>query len=515
VLTLADALARNARHHGARPAILDGETTLTWQQFAGRVHRAGGVLRARGVDEGARYAIYARNGPRFEEIKWAGYHANSVPATVNWRLAPPEVTHILKDSDARAVFVDAEFAPIFKSPELAPWRERIVLLDTAPCDIDAPRYDDLHAAANPVAAGSATPEDDAILLYTGGTTGRSKGVRLTHTNVVSCGAAFALGMRARPDDVFLHVPPMFHSADLLATGWILLGAANCYLPAFTPAAFLEAIARYRVTMTSTVPTMLIMILTDPAFEKADISSLRVMNFGSAPMDPQWVKRVAAAFPHVDISNTYGLTESSPDLTIFDPADFRAAIEAGDPKLASVGRPNIFDQLRIVGEDGEDAPPGEPGELWARGPNITRGYLNLPKVTKDAFRDGWFRTGDIARIDEDGYVYLLDRAKDMIISGGENVYCAEVEAALYKHPDVLECAVFGLPDAKYGEAVAAAVVPRADARPDPAEIIAHCRKLIAGYKIPRRIEVVEALPKTAMGKVMKTELRRAYGETAAA
>jgi acyl-CoA synthetase (AMP-forming)/AMP-acid ligase II len=251
-----------------------------------------------------------------------------------------------------------------------------------------------------------------------------------------------------------------------------------------------------------------MTLSDPAFADADVSSLRLLGWGASPMDAEWIKRVAKAFPEIDISNCYGLTETAPDLTIFDPDELRRAIADDDPALASVGKPNPLVTLRVVGPDGGDMPPGASGELWAKGPNITKGYLNLPEQTAAALGDGWLHTGDVASIDERGYVYLHDRLKDMIVTGGENVYCAEVESALYTHPGVHECAVVGLPDAKYGESVTAVVVSAPGAVLDAETLIEHCRPRIAGYKLPRRIEFVDALPKSAMGKVLKTDLREA-------
>ncbi len=212
-----------------------------------------------------------------------------------------------------------------------------------------------------------------------------------------------------------------------------------------------------------------------------------------------------------LSNTYGLTETSPDLTMFDPREFREAIEQDLPHMASVDKPNAIVDLRVVGADGRDVAPGASGELWARGPNIMKDYLNLPEETAEVLADGWLRTGDITRIDGNGYVYLLDRAKDMIISGGENVYSSEVENILYKHPDILECAVIGVPDDKLGEKLMAVIVPRPERAPPAEDIIAHCRAAIGGYKIPHLIEFVEAMPKNAMGKILKSELRKTYNQ----
>jgi long-chain acyl-CoA synthetase len=505
MLTLTQEFERAVRHYGPRQAIVDGDTVLTWAQYGERVGVAAGVLAALGLAKGRRFGIQAPNSPRFDELKWAGFRRGAVPVPINWRLAAPEIAHILTDAECEVIFVSAEFLAVYDAPELAPWRNKLICLaGEAPNGIAS--YDDLFAKAAPADIVPCSADEDAILQYTGGTTGRSKGVRISHANIITSQLGFAIGLRARPDDVYLHLAPMFHSADLLAFAWVLVGAGHAYLPAFSPAAFLDCVARNRVTATIAVPTMLMMTLSDPAFEEADLSSLRLLGWGASPMDPEWIKRVGAAFPEIDISNCYGLTETAPDLTIFDPDELRQAIATDDPALASVGKPNPVVALRVVGPDGTDVPDGASGELWARGPNITKGYLNLPEMTTSALSDGWLHTGDVARIDERGYVYLLDRVKDMIVSGGENIYCAEVESALYTHPGVHECAVVGLPDATFGEAVTAVVVAAPGAALDAAALIAHCRPLIAGYKLPRRVEFVEALPKSAMGKILKTTLR---------
>jgi long-chain acyl-CoA synthetase len=514
MLTLAEIFERTVRHHGQRPAIINGsgsgDASLTWAQYGERVAVAAGVLGDLGLTKGRRFGIQAPNSARFDELKWAGFRCGAIPVPINWRLVAPEIAHILADAACEAVFVAAEFLPVYDAPDLAPWRDKLICFggDAPESMAELPRYDALFEAAQPAGITPSAADEDAILQYTGGTTGRSKGVRISHTNVIASQLGFAAGLRARPDDVYLHLAPMFHSADLLATAWVLVGGANAYLPAFSPAAFLDCIARDRVTATIAVPAMLMMTLSDPAFETADVSSLRLLGWGASPMDAEWIKRVAKAFPDIDISNCYGLTETAPDLTLFDPDELRQAIADDDPALASVGKPNPLVTLRVVGPDGDDLPPGASGELWAKGPNITKGYLNLPEQTAAALSDGWLHTGDVASIDERGYVYLHDRLKDMIVTGGENVYCAEVESALYTHPGVHECAVVGLPDVKYGESVTAVVVAAPGASLDAETLIEHCRPRIAGYKLPRRIEFVEALPKSAMGKVLKTDLRAA-------
>ena len=510
--TLAMMLRTTVRHNRERTAIVADEARFTWREFGDRVARAAAVLAGLGVEPGERFAIIARNGFRFEEMKFAGYWLGAVPVPVNWRLAPPEIRHVLADSGCRLIAIEDEFAGVMEDEALAPWSDRVLQLGPAPADGASAPYEALLAECKPLPAHDGDEDDDAVLLYTGGTTGRSKGVRLSHRNILSNALHFGLATGARRDDIYLHAAPMFHSADLLATGWIMLGAGHSYLPGFTPAEFFRIAGTHRPTATTLVPTMIIMLLSDPGFAAADLSSLRLVNFGASPMAVEWIERMAKAFPDADFANCYGLTETAPDLTYFDPHELRAAIASGDRDgpVASVGKPSPGIEIRIVDGDGNDVPDGEPGELLARGANIMKGYLNLPEETARALRGGWLHTGDIARIDGEGYVYLLDRSKDMVISGGENVYSAEVEAALHQHPDVHEAAIIGVPDQRLGEAVFAVIVPRPGATPSEDEIVAHCRGRIGGYKIPRRMAFVDAMPKSAMGKILKGELRRIYG-----
>lgn len=516
-MNLVRALRSTIRHNGPRPALVDTSRTFTWAEFGERVERAAGALRSLGIERGARFAILARNGFRFEELKWAAFTLGAVPVPVNVRLAPPEIAAILEDCAAVRVLVETPFQGALEHPALAPWRARATDIGET-SGASAAAYEALLARADPVGAADPAPDEDAILLYTGGTTGRSKGVRLSHANILSNAVAFGLGVGARREHVYLHAAPMFHSADLLAMGWFLQGSAQAFLPMFSPAAFLEAIARYRVGAVVTVPTMLVATVSDPGIAKADVSSLRILIYGAAPMAAEWIERVAKRFPDADFFNCYGLTETAPDLTIFDAREFRAAIDrsiaTGDRSgpLLSVGKANVLNELAVVAPDGRVLGTGEAGELIARGPNIMAGYLNRPDETRAALRDGWLHTGDVARIDEAGYVYLLDRLKDVVITGGENVYSAEVEAVLHRHPSVAEAAVIGVPDERLGEAVMAVIVPTPDARPGDGELARHCRESLGGFKVPRRFAVVERLPKSALGKVLKGELRKEFGRS---
>ena len=480
--------------------------------FGERVARAAGVLAGQGLGPGTRFAICARNSPRFDELKWAGFRAGAVPVPLNWRLAPPEMAHVLGDSSCRRVFTEGRFAAAFEAPELAEWRDRLVVLDGE--GSQAPLYDELFAAADGAAPAEVGPDDDAILLYTGGTTGRSKGVRLSHRNVFGNGLQCAIAMQLRGHENFLHVAPMFHAADLLGTGYTLVGASHCYLPQFSGANLLAAFQDLRITDTMLTPTMIIMTLQEEGIEDYDLSSLEKIFYGSAPLASEWIKRAIETFAGVEIEQGYGLTETSPILTILPMSQHQRALESGElERLKGAGRAVVGVDLRIVGDDGKELPTGEAGEIVVRGPNVSKGYLNRPEATAEAFRNGWFHTGDVAKVDKEGYLYLLDRKKDMIITGSENVYSSEVEAALYQHPSVHECAVVGVPDERYGEAVFAVIVVAPGESLSEDEVVAHCRGKIGGYKIPRRMVFLDELPKSALGKILKNELRKTYGGAA--
>jgi len=501
-------LAENARIHGRRPAVLDGDGMFTWADFADRVARAAGVLRSLGLRRGERFAVVMRNSFRQAELLWAGYWSGIIPVPVNWRLSPAEIADILEDAECRLIAVEEEFLPTLESPALAAWRDRVLKVEAS--GGRKAEYEGLLATTAPVPLEPVLEHDDAILLYTGGTTGRSKGVRLSHRNILSNAWQIGLVSGIRTGDVYSHVAPMFHSADLHGTMGFLMGCSHVYLPQFTPAAAAALIERYRVTIAHWVPTMIKMFTEAPDVTRHDLSSLRMLFYGSSPMPVEWVRAVCALFSGIELYHCYGLTETSPLLTILDSASLRGCLESGDASLLkSAGRPLPGVELRILGDDGRPLPSGGTGEIVVRGPNVSKGYLKRERENADVFREGWFHTGDVGRMDEDGYLFLVDRKKDMIITGGENVYSSEVEAVLYRHPGISEAAVIGVPDDRYGEALFAVIVPKAGVTLTAEEIIDHCRAHIGGYKIPRRIALVDALPRTAVGKVQKAALRETY------
>ena len=503
-------LERAARCFPANPAMvpISGDPPLTWGEFVVRIRRVAGALRSLGVEAGDRFALLCRNDSRQAELIHAGYWMGAVPVPINYRLAPVEITAILDEVSPSLLAVEDHWASHIADSVLAGRREAVLSIgrDHGRCP-GAPVYEELRDASPEDEGGSCTEDDDALLLYTGGTTGQAKGVRLTHRNILTNGLQLVGPYSVAEDDVMLHVAPMFHSADLLGTPFSLSGAAHAYLPDFTPDAFLNAVQKSRATFTMLSPTLLIRIVRQGRFGDFDISSLRRLTCGSAPMDTVWIRRTMEALPGVELVHSYGLTETSPILTTLGWNHHLAG-----NRLRSVGRPLVGVELRIVDEEGSDLPAGEAGEIAVRARRVSPGYLDRPDETAAVFRGGWFFTGDVGRLDDEGFLYVLDRKKDMIITGGENVWSGEVEAALYRHPDVMEAAVIGVPEETWGEAILAVIVPEpgsdlADGGEDA--LIEHCRRFIGGYKVPRRFRFVDALPRSALGKPLKAELRRRY------
>jgi long-chain acyl-CoA synthetase len=511
MLTLTSALARTARLYGDRSAVLDARCRVTWSEFADRVARAGAILSSLGIAQGDRYGLVCRNSCRQAELIHAGYWIGAIPVPVNYRLAPPEIGYVLGNAACKFLIVEDVFTEVMCSDALLPWSDNVLLLADTKIDSQWPQYETLLEEARPAEMHDSAEAEDALLLYTGGTTGRAKGVRLSHLNVVANALQLGFELRPRSDDVYLHVAPMFHSADLLATPYAIAGAAQVYLPQFSGRAVLEAIQRYGVTVSMMTPTMLIMAMQDADIDRYDLSSLRQLIYGSSPMAVEWIRKMLRRFVDVEIIQGYGLTETAPILTLLPAAEHRHAIATGEHELLkSAGRPVPGVDLRIVDERGKEVAAGAAGEIIVRGPNVTKGYLKRPEATELAFHEGWFHTGDIGRTDERGYLYLLDRKKDLVITGGEMVFSSEVEAVLYRNPKVHECAVIGVPDETFGEALLAAVVSAPGHTLTEEELIAHCRGKIGGYKIPRRFVFLDALPKSAMDKILKTELRKSYG-----
>lgn len=461
-------LTRAARLFGGERAVVDGERSVTYAELVRRVRALGGL-------DAARVGYLGPNSLAHMEC-WLGLPAfGKVLVDLNYRLSVEELAFMVRDAGLDALVAD----------------------DPRAEQLGVPVVDYEALVAGPEHAFPGVDEDSvAAISYTGGTTGTPKGVMLSHRNLLSNALHnLAVTGHAR-EDRWLHVCPMFHVAgtsNVFACTWV--GATSAILPRFEPRSVLDAIERHRITHAVFVPTMLAMLLEHA--EGFDVSSLRHLQYAASPISPELQRRVLEWLPDCDVVQFYGMTEAAPTVTRLSRADHDTR-----PSSMGVVVPGVQAEVR-------DAVDGV-GELWVRGPNVMLGYWNRPEATAAALVDGWYRTGDLARQDEDGYFFMVDRAKDMIITGGENVYSVEVEAVLSQHPAVEEVAVFGVPSDRWGEAVHAVVVTRGAVSSD--ELVEHCRASLGGFKVPRSIELrAEPLPKSGAGKLLKNRLRDPHWE----
>jgi len=498
VQTFVHALRRAEATAADREALVCGDTRLTYRQFGDRLRRVHGSLLDLGVGAGDRVAILSLNSIPFTELYCGVSMAGRVQVPLNFRWAEPELAYALEDSGARILVCDRD------PGALADLVERVVRIDLG-------EYEDMIAAADAVDFDErAVAEDDlAGLFYTGGTTGVSKGVMLTHRNLVANAWNMQITQPLTADDRYLVMAPMFHAAGSISLlQSVFTGACQVVLPAFDPGTMLDLVERERITQTLGVPTMVAASVEEQLVRPRDVSTFRAYAHGGSPIAIEVLRRGAEAFPDTAFIHLYGATETAPLLT-----GMANEIELlGTEREKSAGQAVMGCEVVIRDGDGRPLPAGAVGEVTVRGANIMAGYWNKPEQTAAALREGWYWTGDVGRLDAEGYLYLLDRSKDMIITGGENVYCTEVEDALYTHPAILEATVFGIPSEQWGEAVHAVVVLRDGATADEAALIAHCRERIAGYKVPRSIAFQhDPLPKSGPGKVLKRELRAPYWE----
>jgi len=513
--TVADPIRHAARTVPTRAAVVCGSEVLDYRALQERCVGLAAGLSSLGLRQGDRVAVLAANCHRYLEAYLAIPAAGLVVVPLNTRLALPEVRAILQDAGARVLLTDRRPREL---AELAAEVERIV---SWPVD-----YERLMArspgpgvgAGDAAGAGggdrfdSLVGEDDlAALFYTGGTTGRSKGVMLTHRNLVANAFHKTLACRFDRDDVLLAIGPLFHvagTAPLLGLAW--LGATVVIQPTFDPGQALDLIERWGVTATLPVPTMLAALVDEQQARPRDVSSLRLLGHAGSPIASEVVRRAHETFPDAELAHFYGATETAPIVTCL-PHEER---ELKGPRFGSCGQPVPGVEVRVVGADGSVLPRGEVGEVVVRGPNVMAGYWRNPEATAAALVDGWYHTGDLGYQDDEAYLFLVDRLKDMIVTGGENVYSVEVEDVLARHPAVLEAAVFGIPDERWGEAVHAVVAVRPGYANEglDRDLDRHCRAAIAGYKVPKRIELrTDPLPKSGPGKVLKRALRAPFWE----
>jgi long-chain acyl-CoA synthetase len=491
-------------------ATIFGSRRRTWREIGDRVSRLAAALRVRGLGRGDRIAVLMLNQDRYIECYLAASWAGAAIVPLNTRWSTQENADALSDCGAKLLVVDNAFASAGKT--LAARSVKLIYADDGAAPEGMLEYEALIAASAPMQDAMAAPGDLAVILYTGGTTGRSKGVMLSHRNIIAnTFNVLAEGILAETS-VYLHAAPMFHAAN--ATGMyamFLSGGTSVVIKGFTPEAVFDAIERHKVTETILVPTMIQMIADHAGVRSRDLGSLKRILYGGSPISEAVLVRAHAALPGVEFIQAYAQSELSPIATILHARDH---VGAGRDRgrHRSGGRATFGVEIRIVEENDREVPRGTVGQICARGDVVMMGYWNRPEESAKAIVDGWMHTGDAGYMDEDGFVYLVDRVKDMIISGGENIYSVEVENVVAHHPAVAQCAVVGIPNETWGEAVHAVVMRKPGAKVDAADIIAFCKARIAHYKCPRSVDIRdEPLPMSGPGKILKRNMRAPFWE----
>src|ERR1700759_3598236 len=491
-MSLASLLTETAGRHADRPALKLDDTIVNYAVLNEGATRIAGLLKDRGLEPGDRVGIMLPNVPYFGVVYYGVLRAGGVVVPMNVLLKGREVEFYLSDSGARHLFAWHDFAEAAQAGAEAAGAEAILVKpgEFEQLVMNAPRAEEDDPRSG---------DDTAVILYTSGTTGTPKGAELTHSNLVTnClrGARELAGITE--DDVILGALPLFHSfgQTCCLNGAVSAGACLTLIPRFDPAKALEIIARDRVTLFDGVPTMYHAMLNHPSRANADVSTLRMCISGGSAMPVEVMREFEDAFGAI-ILEGYGLSETSP-VASFNPAD-------RERKPGSIGTPIAGVEMKVVDDDGHEVPQGEVGEIVIRGYNVMKGYWHRPDATAETIRDGWLYTGDMARVDEDGYFFIVDRKKDLIIRGGYNVYPREIEEVLYEHPDVREAAVLGVPHDEYGEEVGAAVALKEGASGSADDLRAFVKDQVAGYKYPRKLWLVDELPKGPTGKILKREI----------
>jgi long-chain acyl-CoA synthetase len=507
-MLMTQAIRRAAQVNPIGLALVDAETQLTWPQFVNRVARVAQGLRRCGLQKGDRVAILGLNSVSYLESLHAIWWAGCIAVPLNIRWSHSENTYAMKDSGALGLIADDEHFPA--AMKLAnsglPLRALIALQECS--DENWVSFQALRVG-DPMPADEVPMDEVAGIYYTGGTTGFPKGVMLSPMAMWSSSMSLALELGLGQNVRFLHAAPMFHIADSgISFAVTIVGGAHVFIPRFEPAAFVQCVNDHLVTNAMLVPTMIRMLLDHLAQTPAKLSTLEGIVYGGSSITEATIREALSRLPNCRLSQSYGQTELAP-MASYLASEYHEPSSAGSI-LRSAGRATYCVELKVANDEGQEHLRGEVGELWVRGPNVMLGYWNKAEQTTQALVDGWVRTGDAAVMSEDGFVTICDRIKDMIVTGGENVFSAEVENAVASHPDVTVVSVIAVPDAALGERVHAVIIPAAGKSLTLEDIQAHCRSEIAGYKIPRSVEFRnEPLPINAAGKVLKTELREPH------
>jgi acyl-CoA synthetase (AMP-forming)/AMP-acid ligase II len=507
MMKLPQILQRVAHEFPGQPGITYEGKTRTWTEILQRCERLAGGLAKLGLDKGDRLAILSHNSNRMAELFYGPLWIGVVPVPLNWRWTLPELTPCLEDCTPTALAVDADF--VDRGRELAalsPSIKTLIYLGEGEPPAGFVSYEAIVKEGEPVSYCPFGGEDLAVIVYTGGTTGRSKGVMLSHTNLyINATNHMEFDSIGKGASIVLS-GPMFHISSCCRVYIHTFMAVHMViLPQFDALALMENIQKYRITSVILISAMAALVLDHPRYREFDLSSLNRINYGAAPMPPSLISRLQQEFPGVGFYHGYGATEASGVISTLPAAD-HCLDGPNTQRLRSVGRPAAYIELRIVDAGDNEVEPGVVGEVVIRGPNVMQGYLNMPEATAEVLRDDWYHTGDAGYRDEDDYIYLVDRMKDMIISGGENVYSVEVERAIDLHSAIRQCAVIGRPDETWGEVVHAVISLQPGHNLTHEELLAHCHEHIAGYKCPRGLSIWDALPLSGAGKLLKNEIR---------
>ncbi len=497
-MTIGDLLVRNAHKFPEKTAVVTEDASFTFRALNERVNSLAGLLISRGLEKGDRIGVVVHNGHRFMEIYFAAAKTGGIFCPYNNHLRSEELKDLIQYSTPKFLFFDEDFGSMIEGlkPELAVTH---YIGD----------YEGLLAPfAEP--AVKVTEEDVLSIIFTAGTTGKPKGAMRTHRHLMSDAIASAIDLRVEYDEKVLITFPMYHVAaeDNIVRHSFLPN--TIYIKkegGFNPEEVLAYISKEKITRCQFVPTMIHSLLQIPDVRKFDLSSLRLILYAGSPMPAELLRQALEVFP-CGFAQLYGQTESGPFTTVLKPEDHDLTKPA---RLASSGKAALNYEIRIVDESDKDVAVGEVGEIIGKSEAMTIGYWQMPEATAEKLRGGWLRTGDLGRFDEEGFIYIVERKNDMIISGGVNIYPREVEEVLYRHPAVSEVSVIGIPDEHWGEVVKAAVVLKPGASAEPAELIDFCGKNLAGYKKPKSVDFWEELPKSPQGKILKKEIRKHYGE----
>ena len=517
-MILTDTLKKACKFFPKKEAIVCGGRRWTYLEFNDRIRRLSICLKDLGIGKEDKVAILLPNCHYFLEAYYGVAQIGAISVPINHRLSPGEIAFILEDSESKVLIVD----PMFEN-QVNAFREKTGRIarflwtgEERPLrgPLDLGIEEALKRTGTDSLSGISLSDDDiAQIYYTSGTTGRPKGVMLSHKNVTTHALGTIAEVHLADSDVWIHVAPLFHLADAWAT-WAItwVGGTHVLVREFNPKVVLEAIEKEKVTITNLIPTMLNLMVNYPDAGRYDYRSLRALLSGGAPIAPEVVRKIVETFK-CDYIQTYGMTETSPYLTLSLLKEHLKKLPYSDQLRfkSKTGREFVAVELKVVNDRGQEVERNEQevGEIVVKGDIVTKGYWKLPEETAKSIRDGWLYTGDLAVMDQEGYVTIVDRKKDMILTGGENVYSTEVENVLYMHNAVLECAVIGIPDPKWGEAVKAVIVLKSGQKPTGNDLIQFCKERIAHYKAPKSIEFMEALPRTGSGKINKKELRDKY------